>query len=300
MLLVAFTLDIAELALIIFVLLLLTLCLTLLCTLRRLFLLLLLNLFPKPISFRLSLPSEVCLKLEKLFAFHVHAHHAFQQLDLSRPNALVFFVFSFLVFDQLSVRVANFDRCFEHERQAREARVVDNVVKGSEAEEASANVGMEVAMRGEWSFAVVHVQGPEVLDTYGAFELFHGCRKGLGRAKVVAASESVAGIETDSDTSLVVDQCDCVAKVFERAAQNIATSRHVLKQRDYCRRFGMRAIYVARKMSNRLGFIAVCRVCHARVEVIELDAESFASFEVIDKCIVGLRRAGRISVRKID
>lgn len=110
--------------------------------LRRLFLLLLLNLLRKAIPLRLPLPRQIGLQLQKLFTLDVHPDHAFQQLDFRRPNILVFLRFALIVLDELSVRVTHFDGRLEYKWETCEARFIDDVVESAETKEASADIGV--------------------------------------------------------------------------------------------------------------------------------------------------------------
>jgi hypothetical protein len=155
-------------------------------------------------------------------------------------------------------------------------------------------------MRGERRFAVVDVQGTQVLDAYDALEVVHGGCEGLGHAQVVPASESVAGVEADADAGFVVYQCDGVAEVFEGATEDVASRGHVFEERDDGRGFFVGAVDVGGEVGDGLDFVAVGRVCDARVEVVEFDAKFLTAFEVVDEDVVGLGGAGWVGVGEID
>lgn len=53
-------------------------------------------------------------------------------------------------------------------------------------------------------------------------------------------------------------------------------------------------------MGDGLWFIAVGGVCHARVEIVEFDAEGFAAFEVVEEGFVGLCGACWVRVGEVD
>ena len=61
----------------------------------------------------------------------------------------------------------------------------------------------------------------------------------------------------------------------------------------------MCAVDVASQVSDGLVLIAIRRVCHAWVEVVEFDAELFAALEVVDESVVSLRCACWVRVCKI-
>jgi hypothetical protein len=60
------------------------------------------------------------------------------------------------------------------------------------------------------------------------------------------------------------------------------------------------AVDVGGEVGDGLDFVAVGRVCDARVEVIEFDAEFLTAFEVVDEDVVGLGGAGWVGVGEID
>lgn len=62
----------------------------------------------------------------------------------------------------------------------------------------------------------------------------------------------------------------------------------------------MRTVEIFGEMGDGGGFIAVGRVGYARVEVVELDAQLLAAFEVIYEGLIGLRCACLVRVRKVD
>lgn len=93
------------------------------------------------------------LRLERLelVALGVHADEALQELDLVGPDLLVL--------DGFPVGALLVDGRLEDHGHALEGRVVHDAVEGAQAEEARADVGVEVAVGGEGGFAVVYCGG---------------------------------------------------------------------------------------------------------------------------------------------
>ena len=53
-------------------------------------------------------------------------------------------------------------------------------------------------------------------------------------------------------------------------------------------------------MGDCFGSVAICGVRDAWVEVVELDAESFAALEIVEESVVGLGCAGLVCVGEVD
>ena len=110
----------------------------------------------------------------------------------------------------------------------------------------------------------------------------------------------MASVQADSHAGLVVYERDRVAKVLEGAAEYIAACCHVLEQRDDSGGLFVSAVDVAGQVRDGLAFVTIRRVCHARMEIVELDAELLAALEVIHEGIVGLLSACWVGMCKID
>jgi len=87
-----------------------------------------------------------------------------------------------------------------------QTNVVDDVPEAEEADVASPNASVKVAVRVERSLGIVDVEGHQVLKANNLVEFGHGCSVGSGSADVVAGGEDVAGVHTDADTVLVHDE----------------------------------------------------------------------------------------------
>jgi hypothetical protein len=110
----------------------------------------------------------------------------------------------------------------------------------------------------------------------------------------------MAGVQADSHAGFVVYKRDGVAEIFESAAEDVATCCHILEQRDDSGSLLVSAIDVAGQVRDGFAFVAVRGVRHTWVEIVELDTEFLAAFEVVDEGIVGLCCACRVCVCQID
>ena len=124
------------------------------------------------------------------------------------------------------------------------------------------------------------------MHTYDAVELFDGGAEGCWSAKVVACGEGVAGIEADADSGFVLNLFYDVAEVFKGVANDVSGPCHVLEQGFDGLRLFVRAIESIG--DSRKAGLARVGACVAGVEVVELDAQAVAAFEVVDEGVVGL------------
>lgn len=110
----------------------------------------------------------------------------------------------------------------------------------------------------------------------------------------------MTSVQTNANSVFIIDQGYCVAKIFKSASQNIPSSSHILKKRDDSRTRLVGAIEIPSQMSNRSLTIAISRVRHARVEIVEFDTQFLASLEIVQEAIVRLLGAFLVRVGKID
>lgn len=172
---------------------------------------------------------------------------------------------------------------------------VHDIVEGAQAQEARANVGMQVAVRPERRLAVVEVQGFQVLQAHDAVEFGHGGGEGVGRAQVVAASKRVARVEAHADAGLVVDAGDDGAQVVKGAADDVAVAAHVLDDGDDVLGGLVGAVQLRGDARCRVGEGGAAR--RPGVEVVQLDAEGVAALQVVEEVGVGLVGLGGVGLR---
>ena len=72
-------------------------------------------------------------------------------------------------------------------------------MESAEAEEAEADVLVQIPFAGEGGFGVVEVEGFEVGEADCGGEVGEGGSEGGGGAEVVAGGVGVAGVEADAD-----------------------------------------------------------------------------------------------------
>ena len=130
------------------------------------------------------------------------------------------------------------------------------------------------------------MQGAEVGEADYGVELGEGGLEGGGGAKVVAGGEGVASVETDADARFVLDLRDDVTDVFKGRADDVAACGHVLEDGDHGAGFLVRTIQTFRYAGD--GFCTGMRSRVSGVEVVELDSERIATFEVVEEGGVGL------------
>src|SRR4051812_5941335 len=110
-------------------------------------------------------------------------------------------------------------RRLEQFRDAAEARVVQQEAKRLDADLAVADVLMAVDARAERLLRVVEMKRADVFDSDVRFERIDRPLVIVAIAKLVSRSEDVAGIETDADAPLVVNERDDASELFEGAAE---------------------------------------------------------------------------------
>src|SRR3954451_21843471 len=104
-------------------------------------------------------------------------------------------------------------------RDAAEALVVQQKSKGLDADLAVADVLMPVDPRAERLLRVVEMKRADVFDSDVRFERIDRPLVIVAIAKLVSRGEDVAGIETDADALLVIDQRDDPSQLLEGAAE---------------------------------------------------------------------------------
>lgn len=233
---------------------------------------------------------ELCDELLELVPLGVHADQALEELDLVGPDLLIL--------NALALVVLLVDGRLEHHGHAREAVVVHDAVEGAQAQEAGADVGVEVAVGAEGGLAVVEVESPEVLVADDFVERAHGGLEGLGRAEVVAGGEGVARVDADADPADVVDLGDDVPQVLEGGAHDVAAARHVLQHGDDRGRGLVRPVELGGDAPARRGPRVPARV--ARVEVVQPHAEALAALQVVEEARVRLLGLGLVRLRQVD
>lgn len=87
-----------------------------------------------------------------------------------------------------------------------QTNVIDDVPEAEEADVASPNASVKVAVRVERGLGVVDVKGHQVLKANNFVELGHGCSIGSRSTDVVTGGEDVAGVHADANTVLVHDE----------------------------------------------------------------------------------------------
>ena len=100
--------------------------------------------------------------------------------------------------------------------------------------------------------------------------MVHGLSEDFWCPEIVACGESVASVEAHAYTGFVLNESDDVPKIFEGAAQNIATGCHVLQQCDDYAGLAVRLVDVAGQM--RYSLLSVATLIVAWMEVVQCDA----------------------------
>src|SRR3954451_17049993 len=104
-------------------------------------------------------------------------------------------------------------------RDAAEALVVQQESKGLDTDLSVADVLMPVDARAERLLRIVEMKRADVFDSDVRFERIDRPLVIVAIAKLVSRGEDVAGIETDADALLVIDQCDDPSQLLEGAAE---------------------------------------------------------------------------------
>lgn len=110
----------------------------------------------------------------------------------------------------------------------------------------------------------------------------------------------MTGIEADADAGLIADQSDSVAEVLESATKDIAAGCHVLEERHNSGGLAVCAIDVRCEVSDCRLSVAACGVRYAWMEIVQFDAESLATIEVVEEGIVGLLCSSFVCMREVD
>ena len=156
----------------------------------------------------------------------------------------------------------------------------------AQTEEAETDVLMQIPVAVEGRFAVIQVERAEVFQPDYLLEIIQRLFESRRFPQVVPRGVDVAGIETDADPFLVIDEGDDVAQVFERGADDVAAARHGFEDgRDGS---GGRVGAIEGFGDAGDGGGAGVAACPARVKVVESDAEGFAAAEVVEEGIVSL------------
>src|SRR3954452_937659 len=116
-----------------------------------------------------------------------------------------------LMFDRL--------RRLQQFRDAAEALVIQQETKGLDADLAVADVLMPIDARAERLLRVIEMKRADVFDSDVRFERIDRPLVIVAIAKLVSRGEDVAGIETDADALLVVNERDDAPELLERAAE---------------------------------------------------------------------------------
>jgi len=178
--------------------------------------------------------------------------------------------------------------------------VVDDVVEGAETEVARSDARVEIAIAEERGFAVVDVQGFQVLESNHLVELGHCGSVGFRRAQVVASSKDVACVETDADARLVLYAVDDCCEVLEGAADGVTLRGHGLEDCDDGAAGGVAVGLVDVVGDVADAFFAGGSIGVAGVEVVELDAERVAAREIVQEGVVGLLLAFCVGMGEVD
>src|SRR3954451_12740329 len=104
-------------------------------------------------------------------------------------------------------------------RDAAEALIIQQEAKGLDADLAVADVLMPVDARAERLLRIVEMKRADIFDSDVRFERIDRPFVIVAIAKLVSRGEDVAGIETDADALLVVDQRDDPSQLLEGAAE---------------------------------------------------------------------------------
>ena len=104
-------------------------------------------------------------------------------------------------------------------------------MESAEAEKSQSNVLVQVSVAVERGFGIIKVQRAQVFHADDGIESIEGVFESVRGAEIVARRERVACVDADADAGFIVDLGDYVAEVFEGAANDVATTGHVLEDR---------------------------------------------------------------------
>ena len=91
----------------------------------------------------------------------------------------------------------------------------------------------------------------------------------------MSCSESMARVNANAHPALVIDLVDDIPQILPRSANDVAMSTHILDDSNH--RLGGSMGFVELLSNARQGTLAGFGSGRARVEVVEFDAQCFAS-----------------------
>lgn len=128
--------------------------------------------------------------------------------------------------------------------------MVHDAVEGSEAEEAGADVGVEVAVGGEGGFAVVHyvllakpylymsdadrltVKCFQILRANSVIERIDRLLESLWRSQIIACRKGMTSVDANSHTILIFNHRNDIPKILPRRTNYVPTACHILQNSD--------------------------------------------------------------------